>query len=138
MKPVIISVKPKWSRLIHSGKKTIELRRRFPLLPIGAVAYLYESTPTCSLTSVLRLGIIHKLPVADLWRLHGAASCVDENHFTEYFDGRPIGFGIEIVDCYALAEAMKLDELRSKFSFTAPQSWAYAAPKLVTAMSLGE
>lgn len=134
VKPIVISIQPKWSRLIRSGKKTIELRRRFPRLPQGAVAYLYESSPTCTLTSVLRIGVIHELPVVDLWRCHGAASCVDEAHFAEYYDGRATGFGIEIAECTPLSEPMLLTDLRSKFGFTAPQSWAYAVPKLVTAV----
>ena len=137
MKPIIISIQPKWSRLIRSGKKTIELRRRFPRLPKGAVAYLYESSPTCSLTCVLRIGTIHELSIADLWRLHGTASCVDEAYFSEYYNGRSIGFGIEIADCMPLPAELPLADLRSKFAFTAPQSWAYATAKLVTAVSGG-
>lgn len=137
VKPIVISIQPRWSRLIRSGTKTIELRRRFPRLPKGAMAYLYESSPTCTLTSVIRIGAIHELPVADLWRLHGAASCVDEAHFAEYYDGRATGFGIEIAECTPLPEPVSLTDLRSKFAFTAPQSWAYAVPKLVTAVSGG-
>lgn len=137
MKPIVISIQPKWSRLIRSGHKTIELRRRFPRLPEGATAYLYESSPTCTLSSVLRLGVIHELPVADLWRLHGSASCVDEAHFAEYYAGRTIGFGIEIAECAPLRKPIPLADLRSQFAFTAPQSWAYAAPKLMTAAGGG-
>lgn len=138
MKPIVISIQPKWSRLIRSGAKTIELRRRFPRLPKGAAAYLYESSPTCSLTALLRIGTIHELPVADLWRVHGQASCVDEAHFNEYYDGRPVGFGIEIEECLALSKPISLTDLRTKFAFTAPQSWAYAAPKLVAEMGFGQ
>lgn len=134
MKPVVISIQPKWSRLIRSGEKTIELRRKFPRLQRGAIAYLYESSPTCSLTSLLRIGVIHELPVADLWRQHGKASCVDEAHFAAYYDGRPTGFGIEIAECIPLPQALPLTDLRSKFGFTAPQSWAYALPTLVTSV----
>jgi len=32
VKPVVISTQPKWSRLIRSVEKTIELRRKFPRL----------------------------------------------------------------------------------------------------------
>lgn len=138
MKPLVISIQPKWSRLIRLGRKTIELRRRFPRLPVGAVAYLYESSPTCSLTAMLRIGTIHELPIEDLWRLHGAASCVDENHFADYYQGRPIGFGIELAECLPLAEPLSLTELRSEFAFTAPQSWAYASPKLAAEMGIRE
>lgn len=131
MKHIVISIQPKWARLIRAGSKTIEMRRRFPCLPVGSVAYLYESSPVCGLTALLRIGAVYELPVAVLWNLHGKASCVDERHFVEYFAGCNIGYGVHITQCLPLASALPLAELRSKFAFTAPQSWAYASPKLV-------
>ena len=131
MKHIVISVQPKWASLIRSGSKTIELRRRFPRLPAGFAAYLYESSPVCSLTALLRIDTVHELPVAELWNLHGKASCVDERRFAEYFAGRDIGYGVHIAQCISLTNIVSLTELRSEFTFTAPQSWAYASPKLV-------
>jgi len=131
VKYIVISIQPKWAGLIRSGSKTIELRRRFPRLPRGSEAYLYESSPVCSLTALLRIGTVHELPIADLWKLHGNDSCVDERRFAEYFAGREIGYGVHITKCIPLAKAVPLSTLRSEFSFTAPQSWAYASPTLV-------
>jgi predicted transcriptional regulator len=136
MKHIVISVQPKWAGLIRSGQKTIELRRRFPRLPAGSVAYLYESSPTCSLTAVLRIGTVHELPVGELWAVHGAASCVGECHFAEYFAGREMGYGVNITACVPLSNSVPLSTLRSQFGFTAPQSWAYASPKLVSAVEV--
>jgi predicted transcriptional regulator len=134
LRPIIVSVRPKWSQLIRSGAKTIELRRRFPKLPKGTAAYLYESSPTSCLTSLLNLGDIHELPVSELWHLHGAASCVHEVYFSEYFGNRSVGFGIEIAGCQRLPNPLPLIALRSKFGFSAPQSWAYASPDLISAI----
>lgn len=136
VRPIVISIQPRWSRLIRSGDKTIELRRRFPRLPAGSLAYLYESSPTCSLTSLLRIGKVHELPVNELWRVHGSASCVDKSHFIEYFDSLRAGYAVEIAECLALPKVLSLRDLRSKFAFTAPQSWAYAAPELVASVEL--
>jgi predicted transcriptional regulator len=133
---IVISIKPKWADLIRAGSKTIELRRRFPRLPVGSIAYLYESSPICGLTALLRIGIIYKLPIAELWRLHGRASCVDESHFSEYFAGRDMGYGVHIAQCIPLAGTMPLAELRSEFAFTAPQSWAFATPRLVASVGV--
>ncbi|OAI30878.1 hypothetical protein A1351_00670 [Methylosinus sp. R-45379] len=138
MKHIVISIQPKWAGLIRTGSKTIELRRRFPRLPAGAVAYLYESSPVCSLTALLRIGAVHELPVAELWKLHGNASCVDELHFTEYFADRDFGYGVHLTQCMPLARVLPLTELRSKFAFTAPQSWAYASSKLVASVGMPE
>lgn len=136
MRPIVLSLQPKWAGLIQSGKKTIELRRRFPWYLNGAIAYVYESSPTCSLTSIVQLGAVHELPIDELWRMHGKASCVDEGHFASYFQDRDVGFGIEVSRHVSLPRRRPLAALREEFGFTAPQSWAYATPKLVSAIGM--
>lgn len=134
MRPIVISIRPQWSRLIRSGSKTIEFRRRFPLLPVGSIAYLYESSPTRGLLSLLRIGKVHEMAVDELWYVHGEASSVPELDFVEYFNGRRTGYGIEISECHALPNFLGLAELRRRFAFTAPQSWSYALPTLVSSL----
>ncbi|QUS38084.1 ASCH domain-containing protein [Tardiphaga alba] len=132
MRHIVISIQPKWAGLIRSGRKTIELRRRFPRLPAGSLAYLYESSPVCSLTALLTICAVHELSVSELWNVYGGHSCVDEAHFASYFEGRDVGYGVQIADCVSLPNAIPLAQLREQFAFTAPQSWAYASPKLVS------
>lgn len=138
MKHIVISIRPKWAEMIRSGLKTIELRRRFPRLPAGADAYLYESSPVCGLTALLRLGTVYELPVEELWRAHGEASCVDRLHFDEYFAGRQNGYGVQITQAILLKSVVPLNQLRTEFAFTAPQSWAYASSKLVDSLRASE
>jgi predicted transcriptional regulator len=133
---IVISIQPKWAELIRSGEKTIELRRRFPRLAAGSSAYMYESSPTCALTALLQIGAVHVMPLAELWNAHCKASCVHEKHFVEYFGGREVGYGVHIIRCSPLPVVVPLAELREKFAFTAPQSWAYAAPELVASVGL--
>lgn len=132
VKNIVISIQPKWADLIKSGAKTIELRRRFPKLPAGSTALLYESAPVCSITARLRIGLVEELPIDELWSRHSAASCVDECYFGEYYADRVVGYAIHITECVALPKAEPLKDLRVEIAFTAPQSWAYAKPELVT------
>lgn len=134
LRPIVLSLQPKWACLIRSGEKKIELRRRFPRKLGGSIAYIYEALPTCSLTSIIHLGEIHELPVDTLWRKYGAAACVDQEHFASYFQHRDVGFAIEVVRYVPLSQRWDLASLRNEFGFTAPQSWAYASPKLVGAV----
>jgi predicted transcriptional regulator len=136
MRYIVISIQPRWARLIRSGRKTVELRRRFPRLLAGSLAYLYESSPVCSLTALLHVGAVQELPISELWNVHGDASCVDKDHFASYFDGRDVGYGVQIAQCVSLPLAVPLVQLREEFAFTAPQSWAYAAPKLVSSIGI--
>lgn len=136
MKHIVISIKPKWADLIRSGAKTVELRRGFPCLPSDSIAYLYESSPVSGLTALLGIGAVYKLPVAELWNLLGEASCVDRPRFEEYFAGCVTGYGVHIAKCVPLGKFLSLAELRSRFAFTAPQSWAYASAKLINSLDL--
>lgn len=43
MKAVLISIKPKWCKLIASGKKTIEVRKTKPKLETPFKVYIYET-----------------------------------------------------------------------------------------------
>ncbi|MBP0441060.1 hypothetical protein [Tianweitania sediminis] len=131
MKHFVLSIQPKWANLVRSGKKTIELRRRFPLLPVGSSAYLYETSPVSGITASLSIGRIDALPIADLWNACGEGSCVDRLQFDDYFLKRDIGYGLHISRCVSLVRPVPLVELRSELGFTAPQSWAYASQELI-------
>lgn len=134
MRTIILSIQPKWATLIRSGEKTIELRRRFPRYLAGYHAYVYETSPNCKLVAIVQMGEIHELPIEELWSMHGKASCVSERHFATYFHDRDVGYGIEITRYFPLSRTWELGNLRKEFSFTAPQSWAYASPQFVSAV----
>jgi predicted transcriptional regulator len=134
LRTIVLSLKPKWAALISSGRKTIELRRRFPRYLADCPALVYESSPKCEVTATLRIGAIHELPVEDLWHVHGEASCVNQEGFATYFQGRDTGLGIEVTEHSPLNESWKLTRLREEFEFIAPQSWAYAPPRLAEAI----
>jgi predicted transcriptional regulator len=136
VRTIVLSLQPKWAGLIRSGQKSIELRRRFPRHLAGLNAYIYESSPSCAVTAIVKMGSIHELPLEDLWRLHGEASCVDKRHFAAYFEDRNVGFAIEIAKYIPLTRNWELRQLRDAFDFTAPQSWAYASPQLVDAIAM--
>lgn len=43
MKAVLISIQPKWCKLIASGEKTIEIRKTKPNMMLPAKCYIYET-----------------------------------------------------------------------------------------------
>ena len=45
MKSVLISIRPKWCELIASGKKTIEVRKTRPKIPVPFKCYIYCTKP---------------------------------------------------------------------------------------------
>jgi len=43
---ILISIRPKWCKLIADGKKTIEVRKTKPRCPLPFKAFIYESKST--------------------------------------------------------------------------------------------
>lgn len=136
VRAIILSLQPKWAELICAGKKTIELRRRFPCYLAGSQAYIYVSSPICSLTMTVQIGAVHKLRIDELFRIHGKASCVDQGHFAAYFQQLEVGYAIEIARYAVLRSEWDLRRLREMFGFAPPQSWGYASPELISAIGM--
>ena len=48
---IILSIHPKWAKLIYEGEKTIEWRKTFPLrADKGDIVYIYETAPIKKIT----------------------------------------------------------------------------------------
>lgn len=47
---IILSIHPKWARLIYEGEKTIEWRKTSPLRANKSVVYIYETAPIKKIT----------------------------------------------------------------------------------------
>ena len=50
---IILSIHPKWAKLIYEGKKTLELRKNIPMNTVNIV-YLYETAPICKVTGFFK------------------------------------------------------------------------------------
>jgi predicted transcriptional regulator len=54
---IIISIRPEHARNIMAGRKTVELRRRFPASVLhGTTMLIYSSTPERALVGAVRIG----------------------------------------------------------------------------------
>ncbi len=71
---IILSIHPKWAKLIYEGKKTIEWRKSFPKkFKYGDKVFLYETAPVCKVTGFVECSgfdaVIPKINRIDLGRL---------------------------------------------------------------------
>jgi len=106
----VLSIRPEYSEQILDGRKTVELRRRFPLhVPDGTLAFIYTTSPRRALTGVARIS-------------HAG--------FDNYFKGLESGFSIVFSKAKKLSRSLELNELRQQFRFQPPQSFLYAKPVL--------
>jgi predicted transcriptional regulator/DNA-binding XRE family transcriptional regulator len=128
---VVLSIRPRYSDRIMDGKKTVELRRRFPLsAPRGAIAYIYSTSPVRAMVGRAEIADVVKLPLADIWRRYSKCASISKRDFQSYFSGLKEGFVLEFANARPFPRQLELSELRDRFGFEPPQSFLYATPIL--------
>jgi predicted transcriptional regulator len=132
---LILSIKPKYSREILNGAKTIELRRRFPQsLTKGAILYIYSTSPIRALVGFAEIKTVERLSIKTLWRRHRMSASITKPDFERYFEGLDDGFAIHLEKPRSFSRPLNLVELNKRFGFKAPQSFLYATRNLQRAL----
>jgi predicted transcriptional regulator/DNA-binding XRE family transcriptional regulator len=132
---VVLSIRPQYSAKILEGKKTVELRRRFPVsAPRGTVAYIYSTSPVRAMVGSAEIENVIKLPILDIWERFSNMAQIAESDFNNYFSGVEQGFALIIGNVRPFCRPINLAELRDRFGFEPPQSFLYATSLLRTAL----
>lgn len=123
---LILSIHPQYSDKILAGKKTVELRRRFPLHPIkGTKVYIYSTSPVRAIVGWAEIAGIKKLPISGIWKKYSKNAFIKKTDFEVYFDGVSEGVALELQNPQAFEKPLALEDLRARFNFTPPQSFIY-------------
>jgi len=132
---VVLSVRPQYSDKIIEGKKTVELRRRFPTsAPRGMIAYIYSTSPVRAMVGQAEIANVIKLPVSEIWQKYAGRALINKDDFDSYFDGVNEGFALKFKNARPLPRRIDLSELRERFGFEPPQSFVYAKAVLRRAL----
>ena len=131
----VLSIKPIYSEKILEGRKTVELRRRFPVsTPSGAIAYIYATSPVKAMVGAAEIRDILKLPIEQIWREFETSVSIERENFDKYFEGLTEGYALIFSYAKAFSTPLPLSELRDKFGFRPPQSFLYAKRDLRKAL----
>ncbi len=123
----VISVHPRYANAILDGKKTVELRRRFPIAaPRGTDLFLYATAPVKALTGVAVIREVAKLPVERIWTEFGRRACVPRESFVRYLEGVERAVVIALEQPRTFSRPLPLNELRAACDFQPPRSYHYA------------
>ncbi len=134
-KNVILSIKPEYALSIIKGKKTIELRRKFPIENMGGgIAIIYASSPLKKIIGYASILEVRKLPIFSIWKIYKKQACVEKKFFNSYFEGLEEGFVIELKRPVELANPLESNALKKEHSFFAPQSYRYASDGILGAV----
>ena len=133
---VVLSIKPQYSSLILEGRKTVELRRRFPInVPRGTLVFIYSTTPAQAMVGTAQIKRVLRSPIAEIWSEFSRMACIDKADFDNYFNGLYNGYVLQFENARSLNRTVGLQELRDRFSFEPPQSFLYANPILSEALT---
>lgn len=132
---IVISIRPEYSEKILEGKKTVELRRRFPVnSPKGSVAYIYSTSPAMAMVGYAVISEVIKLPIGQIWTKYSSLAFIKKKDFDKYFEGLEYGYVLELENINTFPRKIGIKELRERFDFKPPQSFYYAKPQLLRAL----
>lgn len=126
--PIMLSVAPKYTKLILCGMKAVELRRRAPRITPGTQAWLYSTLPMGQVVALLTLNEVVEAPVCEIWRRFGSSAAVSQSEFDTYFVGADRGAALVIREVQALKVPVSLKDLRERGSFQPPQFYKRIRP----------
>jgi predicted transcriptional regulator len=128
---VIVSIRPVHARDILAGRKTVELRRRFPVeAVVGRLLIIYASAPEQAIIGAARIKAVRRMRVGALWRSFGIRACVEREAFFDYFSDICEGYGVVLGPVAQFKHAIPVSELRERYGFSPPQSYRYVRGQL--------
>lgn len=133
-KVLLLSVKPRFARAILEGRKTIEVRRKFPDLPPGTVVVLYSTSPERAVVGTVRLKQTFRVAPNDVWESYANNIDIDKNALSEYLEGVVESTLLEVEAPEIWEQPVRLRALREMLGIEPPQSFRYLAPEQVDLM----
>jgi len=118
----LLSIKPKYVEKIIDGTKKYEFRKAIFKHDVKNI-WIYESAPTKKIIGMFSVGKILQDTPESLWEMLQDKSGISEKEFFCYFEGKGIGYALEIKKFTLFKE--KIDPQDAISDFHAPQSFCY-------------
>ncbi len=133
---LLVSVRPRFCRLLIDGSKSVELRRVRPTaIEPGDLLLLYESSPTKALVATSRVITIAQGSLDEIWETYGSATGISRLEYDEYFAGTERAVAIKLEAVTPLLRRRPLAELRQSVNgLRPPQSFRYLDAEQVAAL----
>lgn len=122
---ILMSIKPVHSDAIYDGSKTVELRRRFPLVPPGTPVVVYSSSPTMEVSGEFRVGSVTIDDVVHTWERVAGLVGLDVGAFFAYFAGSGSAVAIAVQSPRRFEVPVARSVLLGVHALTPPQSFRY-------------
>ena len=131
---VLLSVKPRFARAILEGRKTVEVRRRFPQVPAGTTVVLYSSSPERAVLGTVRLKRAIRVDPKVVWETFSDEIDIEEDALIEYLAGADASTVLQVEEPETWSQPVTLGRLRELIGVEPPQSFRYLAADQVSAI----
>lgn len=128
---LFLSVKPRYARSILEGRKTAEVRRRFPDVPAGTVVVLYSSSPERAVLGTVRVKQTVRVEPSEVWERFSESINIDKEALAEYLAGAEASTVLEVEEPKTWNRPVPLRLLRDLLGVEPPQSFRYLVPEQV-------
>lgn len=122
---MLISIHSHYARLILSGEKRVELRRRFDSAAGGNRMLIYATLPTAAVVGHVVIDNVECLSTDEIWRRYSKDAAISAEDFRNYFTGVENGCAVLLSNPKTYKEPVPLHDLRSTHGLTAPQSYIF-------------
>jgi len=129
---IVLSIKPEFVDLIFDGQKTVELRKAIPKNISTEMEIIpYASSPTKSIVGRATIKKVEAHTLEKLWAKIGHKTGITFDYFSEYFEGKEMGYGLVLDSIEKFTTPHDLHSLREELNFFPPQSYMYSSPELL-------
>lgn len=131
---VLVSLRPEYASAIADGRKTVELRRRFPRSAIGGWLVQYVTLPVGAVVGMSPIIDVRSGTPRSLWRRYRDDAGISRGTFFDYFEECEIGYAVELGAFKAVGPLTIEDMGEFLPGFRAPQSYRYVDSDVLDAV----
>ena len=131
---LLLSVKHKYAEAILNGTKTLELRRRFPVLPPGTLLYIYSSGSTRAITGTVTLEGITRTSDTRLTREQLIRLELTKSEAAAYLAGASSASVLHLGSPRSFSVPIALSTMRDRLHLEPVQSYRYVSAELAAAV----
>ncbi|EMM1341387.1 hypothetical protein [Enterobacter roggenkampii] len=130
-KPILMSIKPRYSHEIITQNKKIEIRKKIgKYFTPNSYIFIYSSSPEKKIIGFFQIDAIIRFDKDSIDDNLLLKSCLTKKEMIDYIENEK-AFGIKIKNVNVI-QPITLDEMKTLFKdFTPPQSFRYIDPNML-------
>lgn len=131
---MLLSLRPRFATAVAEGRKTVELRRRFPEVAPGTRLVIYATLPVGAVVGMATISHVDHGTPDNIWERHGASVALTRSEFDVYLRGTDSARAVVLIQYTALPVPVPLDRMR-ELGVEPPQGFIYLDAKVMAGLT---